>query len=127
MSRQSKTLFARKEMAMPISEVIGVIAAVTLVAFGGYLILNHRTDLNGSAFIAFIALYTQIIPPLKNLTQTSSTLQRGIVACEKIFHFIDAPVSIQDPPDPSPQCRRSGCPRPAAGRPHGNASSSAAR
>ena len=103
MSRQSKTLFARKEMAMPISEVIGVIAAVTLVAFGGYLILNHRTDLNGSAFIAFIALYTQIIPPLKNLTQTSSTLQRGIVACEKIFHFIDAPVSIQDPPDPSPK------------------------
>ena len=96
LSKHSKRIAAKKELASPISEVIGVIAAVTLVIFGGYLILNHQTSLSGSGFIAFLALYTQIIPPLKNLSQTSSTLQRGIVACEKIFAYTDAPVRISD-------------------------------
>ncbi|HJU45790.1 MAG TPA: ABC transporter ATP-binding protein, partial [Chitinophagaceae bacterium] len=99
-SQHSKKLFGKKELASPISETIGVIAAVTLVVFGGYLILNNKTPLTGPAFIAFLALYTQIIPPLKNLSQTSSTLQRGIVACEKIFGILDTPVTIKNAPNP---------------------------
>lgn len=99
-SRHSKKLFGKKELASPISETIGVIAAVTLVVFGGYLILNNKTPLTGPAFIAFLALYTQIIPPLKNLSQTSSTLQRGIVACEKIFKILDTPVTIKNTSHP---------------------------
>jgi subfamily B ATP-binding cassette protein MsbA len=96
LSKHGKRIAAKKELASPVSEVIGVIAAVTLVVFGGYLILNNQTTLSGSGFIAFLALYTQIIPPLKNLSQTTSTLQRGIVACEKIFSYLDAPVRIRD-------------------------------
>mgnify|MGYP003349573369 CR=1 FL=1 len=96
LSKHGKRIAAKKEFASPVSEVIGVIAAVTLVVFGGYLILNNQTTLSGSGFIAFLALYTQIIPPLKNLSQTTSTLQRGIVACEKIFSYLDAPVRIRD-------------------------------
>lgn len=93
--RQGKQLQNKKELASPISEVIGVIAAVSLVMFGGYLILHGKSgDLTGPKFIAYIAMYTQVIPPLKALSQTVSSLQRGVVACEKYFSFIDEPVTV---------------------------------
>lgn len=93
-SKHSKALAGRKELASPISEVLGMLAALTLIVFGGYLILEGATTMSGSGFIAYLALYTQIIQPLKNLSHTSSVLQRGIVACERIFKTIDSPIDI---------------------------------
>jgi ATP-binding cassette, subfamily B, bacterial MsbA len=97
-TRHSKSLFGKKELASPISETIGVIAALCLVVFGGYLILYTKTALSGEAFIAYLALYTQMIQPLKNISSTSSNLQRGIVACEKIFDIVDSEIVIIDKP-----------------------------
>jgi ATP-binding cassette, subfamily B, bacterial MsbA len=97
-TRHSKRLFGKKELASPISETIGVIAALCLVVFGGYLILYTKTALSGEAFIAYLALYTQMIQPLKNISSTSSNLQRGIVACEKIFDIVDSEIAIADKP-----------------------------
>ncbi|MFZ9718781.1 MAG: ABC transporter ATP-binding protein [Chitinophagaceae bacterium] len=93
-SQHSKALAGKKELASPISEVLGMLAALTLIVFGGYLILHGETSMTGSGFIAYLALYTQIIQPLKNLSHTSSVLQRGIVACERIFKTIDTPITI---------------------------------
>lgn len=98
-SRNSKLLFGKKELAPPISEVLGVITALTLILFGGYLILTGKTNLTGNGFIAYLALYTQMIQPLKNISQTSSNLQRGIAATERIFRLKDAEVDITDKPD----------------------------
>lgn len=95
-SANSKQLFGKKELASPISEVLGVLTALTLIIFGGYLILTGKTDLTGNGFIAYLALYTQMIQPLKNISQTSSTLQRGIAAAERIFSVKDAAIEITD-------------------------------
>lgn len=99
-SVHSKNLFGKKELASPISEVLGVFAALTLVGFAGYLILNNRSDLTGEQFLTYLIMYLQIIQPLKNLSQVSSTLQRGVVACEKIFSVVDLPVTIENPKEP---------------------------
>jgi subfamily B ATP-binding cassette protein MsbA len=98
-SRVSKQLYSKKEMATPIGEITGVLAALVLILVGGYLILNGKSALSGSSFIAYLAMYTQIIQPLKNLSQMSSNVQRGIVACEKIFRLIDTPKMIYDSSD----------------------------
>ena len=99
-AKHSKRLFGRKELASPISETIGVLAALCLVLFGGYLILiDGTTSLSGEAFIGYLALYTQLIQPLKNISSTSSNLQRGIVASEKIFDVLDSEVVIKDLPN----------------------------
>ena len=95
-SKNSKVLFGKKELAAPISEVLGIITALTLILFGGYLIINGKTDLTGNGFIAYLALYTQMIQPLKNISQTSASLQRGIAAAERIFKIKDAEITIVD-------------------------------
>lgn len=98
-SKNSKVLFGKKELATPISEVIGVLSALTLIMFGGYLILTNKSNLTGNGFIAYLALYTQMIQPLKNISQTSSNLQRGIAATERIFRIKDAKVDITEVPE----------------------------
>jgi subfamily B ATP-binding cassette protein MsbA len=98
-SVNSKSLFGKKELASPISEVLGVLSALVLILFAGYLIIHGRTELTGNGFIAYLALYTQMIQPLKNISQTSGNIQRGIAACERIFAVMDAPSEIRDKPD----------------------------
>jgi ATP-binding cassette, subfamily B, bacterial MsbA len=71
-----------------------VFAALTLIAFGGYLILSGKSNLTGTAFITYLLCYTQMIQPLKNISNISTTMQRGIVAVERIFKTIEQPVVI---------------------------------
>ncbi len=95
-TKNSKKLFGKKELAGPISEVIGIIAALILVAFGGYLILSGNFELTGPQFLTYLIVYTQIIPPIKNITQTSSNIQRGIAATERIFSVLNSDTEVKD-------------------------------
>lgn len=95
-SRTSKSMFSRKELTSPLSELLGIIVVVIIVMYGGYLLTTNQSDLTGSLFITYLALYSQIIQPLKNLSNASSGIQRGIVAGEKIFALLDEPVKIEE-------------------------------
>jgi subfamily B ATP-binding cassette protein MsbA len=95
-TENSKKLFSKREMASPISETLGVLSAIILITFGGYLILNGKTTLTGTGFITYLVVYTQLIQPLKNLANLPTTLQRGIVAAEKVFKIIEEPVAIKN-------------------------------
>jgi ATP-binding cassette, subfamily B, bacterial MsbA len=98
-TENSKKLFSKREMASPISETLGILSAIILITFGGYLIFTGKTSLSGTGFITYLLVYTQLIQPLKNLANLPATLQRGIVAAEKIFKVIETPVSVKDAVD----------------------------
>ncbi len=95
-SANSRAMFNKKELTSPLSELLGIMVVVTLVMYGGYLLTTNQSMLTGSLFITYLALYSQIIQPLKNLSNSSTGVQRGIVAAEKIFSLLDAPVKIQE-------------------------------
>jgi ATP-binding cassette, subfamily B, bacterial MsbA len=98
-SRTSKKMFGKRELAAPISEVMGVMVVIGIVMYGGYLLLNGKSALDGSQFITYLILYTQIIQPLKSISNTTTSLQRGLIAADKIFATLDAPVEITDAAD----------------------------
>lgn len=91
----SKKLFKRRELASPTSEFLGILAVIGLVLFGGYLIFNQSTQLDGSTFIGYIAFFTQMIQPFKNLSGASSGIQRGLVSAEKLFGYLDEEPTIK--------------------------------
>ena len=93
-SRSSKKMFSRRELTMPLSEVLGIMVVVIIIMYGGYLLLNNKSTLTGSSFITYLALYSQIIQPLKNISQASGNVQRGIAAGEKIFALLDEPIKV---------------------------------
>ena len=95
-SRTSKKMFSRRELVMPLSETLGITVVVIIILYGGYLLVNNQSFLTGSLFITYLALYSQIIQPLKSISQASGNIQRGIVAGEKLFSVLDEPVKIEE-------------------------------
>ena len=98
-SRTSKKMFSRRELTMPLSETLGITVVVIIIMYGGYLLVTNQSTLTGSLFITYLALYSQIIQPLKSISQASGNVQRGIVAGEKLFSLLDEPVKIEEKKD----------------------------
>ena len=90
----SKALFNQRELASPLSEIMGVVVIVVLVLYGGNLVIEG--ELSGSMFITYLALYSQILQPAKNISTAISNMQKGAVSAERIFAILDAPVAIED-------------------------------
>jgi subfamily B ATP-binding cassette protein MsbA len=66
--------------------------------YGGDLVLNKQT-LDASAFITFLAVFTQILQPPKAIAGAVTHFQRGIASGERVFEIIDIKPTIQNKPD----------------------------
>jgi ATP-binding cassette, subfamily B, bacterial MsbA len=98
-TKSSKKLSYLRDMASPVSETLGIIAALCLVLYGANLIFNGTNALSGEDFITYIVLYYSVVQPMKALSNTPTNLQRGLVAAEKIFTELDAPIAIENTPN----------------------------
>lgn len=97
-TRLSKAIYNQRELASPISEALGVILVVFLVLVGGYMILETG-EIKPDTFIVYLTLYFTILQPAKNISAAFTSMQRGLVAGERIFDVLDEPVEIQDKVD----------------------------
>jgi ATP-binding cassette, subfamily B, bacterial MsbA len=94
--------FKRREMAPAFSEAAGVIVVAGILIYGGSLILNNgqtAAGLQASEFIAFIAIFSQVLRPAKAMVIAGANIQRGVGSGERILELIDKPVEITDRPD----------------------------
>ncbi|TWF45062.1 subfamily B ATP-binding cassette protein MsbA [Chitinophaga polysaccharea] len=101
-TKVSKAMYNQRELASPISEILGVIVIVILVIYGGTLVLNGSDLLNGATFMTYLVFYSQIMQPAKNISTAITTMQKGIVASERIFRILDADISITEKPNALP-------------------------
>lgn len=92
-------IMRRKDLAHPLSELLGTIIIVMVVWFGGILIINDPGSLDGATFIAFIGIFYQIIVPAKDLSNAFFSVQRGMAALERIDKVLAADVTIKDKPN----------------------------
>ncbi len=86
----------RRELAPPFSEFMGVSLAAFILYYGGSLVLSKESSLSASEFITYIALFTQITKPAKELSQVFSKLQRGLAAGNRILEIIDIKTEIKE-------------------------------
>ncbi len=91
--------FRRREMAPAFSEAAGVIVVAGILLYGGNLILRNgesAAGLQASEFIAFIAIFSQVLRPAKAMVIAGANIQRGRGAGERILEIIDKPVEVRD-------------------------------
>src|SRR5674476_781189 len=50
-------LMRRRELASPLSELLGTIVIIIVVWYGGTLILGKNSELSGSAFIIYLGIF----------------------------------------------------------------------
>ncbi|MFT3932060.1 MAG: ABC transporter ATP-binding protein [Chitinophagaceae bacterium] len=88
----------RRDLASPMSEMLGVIVLSAVLWFGGRLVLDHQI-MEPDAFITYIVFFIQIINPAKSLSTAFYNAQRGSAAIKRIETILQSPVMIADKPD----------------------------
>jgi subfamily B ATP-binding cassette protein MsbA len=89
----------RRDMASPMSEFLGVLVFVGILWFGGQLLLGHKIALAPPTFLAYLALFYNIITPVKTLSTSFSNMQKGSAAITRIEEILKTPVTVDDNPN----------------------------
>jgi subfamily B ATP-binding cassette protein MsbA len=92
----------RRDLASPTSETLGIVAVCVVLYYGGRLVLTNNFSLTGPDFLTFIALFTQIINPLKSFSSASYNIRRGAASIERIQTLINVQETITEKPDALP-------------------------
>ena len=88
--------YRKTDLASPMSEFLGVTVLVIIMYFGGQLVLGGNSELTGSLFITYLAIFSQLIPPAKSFTTAFYSIQKGIASTERINKILDADEKIKD-------------------------------
>ena len=94
-------MYRKRDLASPVSEFLGIVIMVMVIWYGGRLILNNDgSALEASAFITYIVIFTQVIPPLKSFTVAIYNVQKGRASLDRIDKILLAEEKIQSPERP---------------------------
>lgn len=80
----------RMDLGSPVSEVIGTIAVLSILVFGGYFILGQQSTLSPEAFITYLLTMVIILQPAKNLTTAYYGIQRGRGSVRRVKEILYA-------------------------------------
>lgn len=89
-------LYRKRDLSAPMSEFLGAVVLVIVMYFGGQLVLGAEQKLEPSVFIAFIAIFSQLIPPAKAFSEAYTNVQRGLSSVDRINKILDGEVTITD-------------------------------
>jgi subfamily B ATP-binding cassette protein MsbA len=98
-SKILRSMAKRQQSASPVSETLAITMISCIVLYGGFLILNKRSDLTGGQFIAYIAIFSQLMRPAKAISDSFSNIHSGIAAGERVLALIDEKPAIKDVPN----------------------------
>ena len=88
-SNTMTSLLRKKDLSSPMSEFLSTVVMVVIMWFGGKLVLGGSSHVLPEEFIAYILIFSQIIPPAKSLTSSYYLIQKGSAAAERIYEILD--------------------------------------
>lgn len=91
----NKKMAARRDLASPLTELLGVVVLCVIIYFGANLILKGES-LGPGDLIAFIAMFAMMINPAKSLSSSFFNVQAGSAAIERIEELLTTPVHVED-------------------------------
>lgn len=96
--RSSRTSYDnKKDIAAPLSEFLGVITIAVILLYGGNMVFTEQ--ITADIFISYIAVFSQIIPPIKEGSTVITNMQRGVISGRRVFEVLDIQTSISDLPN----------------------------
>lgn len=91
-------LYRKRDLASPISEFLNVVVVTIVLWYGGNLVFEKGNLLDAAAFLVYLGIFSQIMPPAKSLTQAYYYIQKGAASVERITQVLVAPEVIVEIP-----------------------------
>lgn len=88
----------KRDLASPLSEVMGVMLFTAVLYYGGRLVLRNEL-LEASAFLGFLGIFYNIINPAKSLSTSFSNMRKGAAAINRIEEILKTPITVDDNPN----------------------------
>ncbi len=92
-------MFQRRYLASPMSELLGTMAIVIVMWFGGSIVLRETGELNSQVFIGYLIIFSQIINPAKSFSTAYYNIQKGMASIDRINIILNAEENILEIPN----------------------------
>lgn len=93
----SRKMMYRQQLASPMSEFLGILAAAGLMVAGGLLVVGGSLDASG--FLAYIGIFSQVTRPIRQFTDAFANINQGIAAGERVLSLLDSRSPITEKRD----------------------------
>jgi subfamily B ATP-binding cassette protein MsbA len=92
-------LYRKRDLASPLSEFLSVLVVTIVLWYGGNLVFTKGNLLDAAAFLVYLGIFSQLMPPAKSITQAYYNIQKGAASVERITQVLIAPEVIEEIPD----------------------------
>ena len=92
----------RQALAHPMSEFLGTTMIVSVLWFGGSLILSSHSSIDASTFMVYLTILYSVINPLKEFSKAGYNIPKGLASMERVDKILKAENKIVEIPDPKP-------------------------
>ncbi|MFK8039568.1 MAG: ABC transporter ATP-binding protein [Crocinitomicaceae bacterium] len=93
----STKAFRKKDLASPLNEFLGAVIMVSIVWFGGQLILEEKGDLSGEEFMGFIIIFSQLLRPIGGVANGITSFKKAEASLDRIDEILNIQDSIVEP------------------------------
>jgi len=83
-------------LASPLSEWLSTIVVMVLMYLGGIMALKGETNMTPDNLIAYLIVFSQIIPPAKNITTAWFSVQKGMASIDRVDQILEAEEKITE-------------------------------
>lgn len=94
-----RKVIRRRYLASPLSEFMGTIVLMLIMAYGGSLALSATGKLSGENLILFLIIFSQVINPAKNFATAWFNVQKGLASVDRVDHLLQAGERIREKKD----------------------------
>ncbi|MBN2350475.1 MAG: ABC transporter ATP-binding protein [Bacteroidales bacterium] len=87
-------LMRRHFLAHPVSEFLGTVLIVSVMWYGGSLILKNESNLSPADFMAYLVIFYSIINPVKAFSSALYSIQKGLASSQRVDKILHATSNI---------------------------------
>ncbi|MCX2482124.1 ABC transporter ATP-binding protein [Pedobacter sp. MR2016-24] len=98
-SNLNRKMARRQQLASPVSQSLGILVVVFIVLYGGGLVISGSKEFSPAQFIMYIAIFSQVMQPVKAISDSFSGIHSGIAAGERVLALIDTKPDFENKSD----------------------------
>ena len=89
-------LYRKRDLASPLSEFLSACVVTIVLWYGGNLVFTPGNFLDAAAFLVYLGIFSQLMPPAKAITQAFYNIQKGAASVDRIEQVLKEPEVIEE-------------------------------